>query len=75
LRRLVILLFFIPSTAAALDFSPREFNVYLSSGRSPMNFRGHSVFRTIHFEVAGESAPARRWLHGVSSFFFIRRHE
>src|SRR5581483_2869482 len=35
---------------------------YVSSGRSPMNFHGHSVFRTIHFEVAGGSALAHRWL-------------
>ena len=63
LRRLVVLLLLIvPCAAAALDFSPRELNVYFSSGRSPMNFHGHSVFRTIHFEVAGHSAPARRWL-------------
>ncbi len=27
-----------------------------------MNFHGHSVFRAIHFELAGRSALAQRWL-------------
>ena len=60
--RLAILLLLLPAVAAAGDFSPRELNVLLSSGRSPMNFHGHSVFRTIHFELAGQSRLARRWL-------------
>jgi len=60
---LILLLLFSPGVASAFDLMPREFNVDLSSGRSPMNFHGHSVFRSIHFEVVGESALARRWLH------------
>ncbi len=28
-----------------------------------MNFHGHSIFRSIHFEVTGQSRLARRWLH------------
>lgn len=60
---LILLLLLSPGVASAFDLTPREFNVYLSSGKSPMNFHGHSVFRSIHFEVAGESALARRWLH------------
>lgn len=64
-RRLAttLLLLLSPAVAAAIDFSPRELNVYLSGGRSPMNFHGHSIFRTIHFEVTGQSWLARRWLH------------
>jgi hypothetical protein len=60
---ILLLLLFWTGVAAAFDLSPREFNVDLSSGKSPMNFHGRSVFRSIHFEVAGESALARRWLH------------
>lgn len=59
---LPLLLLLLPHRSAAGDFSPREFNILLSSGRSPMNFHGHSVFRTIHFELAGPSRLARRWL-------------
>jgi len=59
---LILLLLLSPLAASAFDLSPRELNVDLSSGKSPMNFHGRSVFRTIHFEVAGESALARRWL-------------
>lgn len=36
-----------------LPFAPRELRIDLSSGRSPMNVHGHSVFRTIHFELSG----------------------
>ena len=61
-RLLVLFLLTIPGAAAAFDFSPRELSVSFSSGRSPRNFHGHSVFRTIHFEAAGDSALARRWL-------------
>jgi len=63
MRRLLIpLLLLCPAVAIAFDLSPREFNIYLSGGESPMNFHGHSVFRSIHFEVAGESKLAKRWL-------------
>ena len=63
LQRFATLFFLvIPSIAAAADFSPREFNIDFSSGRSPLNRHGHSVFRTIHFEVSGHSSLARRWL-------------
>jgi hypothetical protein len=52
-----------PLCAFAADLTPRELNLLLSSGRSPMNFHGHSVFRrTITFEVFGKSALAQRWL-------------
>ena len=61
-RCLPVVVLFLAHAAFAGDLSPREFNVYLSSGRSPMNFHGHSVFRTIHFEVAGQSRLANRWL-------------
>ena len=57
-----ILLILLTRFAAAGDFSPREFNLYFSRGQSPMNFHGHSSFRTIHFEFAGRSALAQRWL-------------
>jgi len=59
---LSVLLLLLPGVAIAGDFSPREVNIFLSSGRSPMNFHGHSVFRTIQFEIAGQSRLARRWL-------------
>lgn len=61
-RLLAIGLFLIPACTFAGDFSPREFSIDFSSGRSPMNFHGHSVFRTIHFELAGQSRLAKRWL-------------
>src|SRR5438552_17771205 len=44
------------------DLTPREVNAYLSGGGSRMNFHGHSQFRSVHFEVAGQSAAARKWL-------------
>ncbi len=50
------------SATRAAHFSPRELNVYLSGGASPMNFHGHSVFRAIHFEVAGNSSWVSRWI-------------
>jgi hypothetical protein len=74
---LSMFLILLPAVAAAGDFSPREFDIYFSRGQSPMNFHGHSSFRTIHFELAGRSALARRWLKadaGVSiSYSDIRQ--
>jgi len=76
-RVLPLLLILLPSVAVAGDFSPRELNLYFSRGQSPMNFHGHSSFRTIQFEVAGRSALAQRWLKadaGISvSYSAIRQ--
>lgn len=76
-RTLAIFLMILPVIASAGDFSPREFNLLFSRGESPMNFHGHSNFRTIHFELAGQSALARRWLKadaGISiSYSAIRQ--
>jgi lipid A 3-O-deacylase PagL len=53
----------IASTIAyAADFTPRECNVYLSAGRSPLNWHGHSLFRSVHLELAGESRWVKRWI-------------
>ena len=58
-----VLVCVLPSCAFAFDLTPRELSVLLSTGRSPKNFHGHSVFRrTITFEVFGKSALAQRWL-------------
>ncbi len=65
LRRMVILLIVLiagSANAGGFDFTPREFNVYLSGGKNPPNVHGHSRFRSIHFEVAGQSAFLRRWI-------------
>jgi hypothetical protein len=57
-----VFLLLIASACAHHDFTPHEFNTYLSGGGSRMNFHGHSLFRTIHFELAGDSAVANRWM-------------
>lgn len=59
---LVLLVISASAEARPFDFSPREFNVFLSAGKSPLNSRGHSRFRTIHFEVAGTSPYVARWV-------------
>jgi hypothetical protein len=61
MRRWSILLL-LAMACAHHDFTPREVNTYLSGGGSRMNFHGHSIFRSIHFEVAGDSALANRWM-------------
>jgi len=53
--------------AYAGDFTPREFDIGLSSGESPMNFHGHSVWRSIHFELAGDSAFVSRWIRQANA--------
>jgi hypothetical protein len=62
MRRWSLLLVLFAAACAHRDFTPREFNTYLSGGGSRMNSRGHSLFRTIHFELAGDSALANRWM-------------
>ena len=37
-------------------------NVYFSAGENPMNRHGHSVFRSIHFEVAGRAQRLPKWM-------------
>lgn len=44
------------------DVTPRAFNIGLSGGQSAMNRHGHSVWRSIHFEIAGDSAFVSRWI-------------
>src|SRR5207253_7715426 len=61
MRRVFFLAMFVASSCAHV-FTPREVNAYLSGGGSRMNFHGHSQFRSVHFEVAGQSAAARKWL-------------
>ncbi|MCU1346990.1 MAG: Lipid 3-O-deacylase-related protein [Acidobacteria bacterium] len=53
--------------ASAGDFSPRELNVFLGGGKSPINTHGHSVFRTIELEVVGHSRLADRWIRNVDA--------
>ena len=60
--RCAALLILLASACAHHDLTPREVNAYLSGGGSRMNFHGHSQFRSVHFEVAGQSAAARKWL-------------
>jgi hypothetical protein len=60
--RFVLILLLASGCALHRDFTPHEFNSYLSGGGSRMNFHGHSLFRTIQFEVAGDSAVANRWM-------------
>jgi hypothetical protein len=43
-------------------FVPQSFNVYFSGGQNAMNRHGHSVFRSIHFEVAGSSSRLPKFL-------------
>ncbi len=69
-RSLLALLILIPAAAPgarASDFAPREFNVGLSGGKSPSNFHGHSVWRSIHFEVVGDSPFVSRWIRRASA--------
>lgn len=51
------------SAANAGDvFSKRELNIHYVNGASPMNRRGHSLFQSIEFELAGRSKFVERWL-------------
>ncbi len=59
---LVVAVLLAAAEAQAIDFTPREFNIYLSGGKSPLNVHGRSRFRSIHFEVTGPSAFVRRWI-------------
>lgn len=62
-QRLVALAMMLCAGAAtAGDLTPRAFNIQFSAGENPLNGRGHSVFRTIHFEVTGDSKLVDRWI-------------
>ena len=60
--RRVFFVAMLAASSCAHDFTPREVNTYLSGGGSRMNFHGHSLFRSVHFEVTGDSAFANRWM-------------
>ena len=45
-----------------LHFLPQAINVEFSGGQNRMNPRGHSVFRSLRFEIAGRSEALPRWL-------------
>lgn len=65
LRRTVLLMSMLSAASAEgrlYDFVPREFNIYLSGGKNSINVHGNSRFRTLHFEVAGQSAHVNRWI-------------
>jgi hypothetical protein len=68
MRRWSLVLILMTSACALhRDFRPREVNTYLSSGGSRMNFHGHSLLRTVHFEVTGDSKLAKRWMRGTDA--------
>jgi hypothetical protein len=52
------------SCAAALagDLTPRDLNIQFSAGQNPATWHGSSIFRTVHFELLGNSARVSRWL-------------
>jgi hypothetical protein len=60
----VLLLTLLTSVAANAGdfFSKRELNIHYVNGASPMNNRGHSLFQSIEFELAGRSKFVERWL-------------
>ena len=62
MRRSIVLLLFLATACGHVGFHPREVNGYLSGGKSLSNFHGHSIFHTVQFELAGESALSKRWL-------------
>jgi len=51
-----------PVSAGVIDFTPHDFNVYLSHGSSITNNHGRSDFTTIHFEVVGTERHLTRWV-------------
>ncbi|MEO8033262.1 MAG: acyloxyacyl hydrolase [Acidobacteriota bacterium] len=51
-----------PRAHAEPKFIPETLSVYLGGGKNPMNSRGHSVFRSIQFEVSGHSPRIAKWL-------------
>jgi len=57
----VAMLLSMPAVHAG-DFAPRVINVQFSGGQNPLNWHGRSVFRTIHFEVTGDSKLLARWV-------------
>src|SRR5712692_600153 len=61
MKRLAILLALIATSARAKDF-----NVYLSGGRSMSNKHGQATFRTISFELTRHSRFVDRWLPNTS---------
>ncbi len=65
--RLALIVFLAAACAHHHDFTPHEVNTYVSGGGSRMNFHGHSIFRTIHFELAGDSALANRWMRSTNA--------
>jgi len=71
-RTLLVAMLVASSCALHHDFTAHEINTYLSSGGSGMNFHGHSMFRrTIHFEAAGDSKLANRWMQHTNAAISI----
>src|SRR5205085_7046724 len=60
----VVVMAMLLSTPAvqAGDFAPRVINMQFSGGQNPLNRHGRSVFRTVHFEVTGNSKTLSRWI-------------
>ena len=75
MSRWSIVLILLGSACAHHDFTPREFNTYMSGGGSRMNARGHSLFRTMHFELAGDSRLANRWMRRTEAGMSIAYSE
>ena len=77
---LLVLLISVPASAA-----PREMNLFLGAGKSPLNFHGHSVFKTITFDFADDASkfaehmPLRwapqRWWHNTDLGFSVSYHD
>lgn len=78
---LLFTLFFSFSLSAA----PRDFNMFFSAGKSPMNFHGHSVFKTLTFEVVDDASRAqnvwgvrrlpKRWFHNTDIGASLSYHD
>lgn len=83
MRSRVLLFLFLCSLSA--HAAPRDLNLFLGAGKSPMNFHGHSVFKTITFEVVDDAAkyathrPVRwipkRWLANTDFGASISYHD
>ena len=54
MRGAAILLLLV-ATAARADFRPRQFNLFVSSGKSAESIHGEATLRSLHFELAGNA--------------------
>ena len=61
--------------ALAVDFRARDFAIFVGGGKSVTTWHGQASFRSIQFEIAGDSLFVQRWIPGATAGASITYHD